>query len=103
MLRHLNEHTDLNDPESVERYVFNKDWKNKSRNNYFNAYQHYCESSNIKWNRPSIKEETYPIKIPTEEKINLIISQATKIRNHLPPQQAWPETRRNKQDNTARH
>jgi len=77
MLRHLNEHTDLNDPESIERYVFNKDWKNKSRANYFNAYQHYCKEAGIDWNRPKLKEETYPVKVPTEEKINLIISQAT--------------------------
>jgi hypothetical protein len=27
-LKHLNENTDLNDPENVERYVFNKKWKN---------------------------------------------------------------------------
>lgn len=76
-LKHLNEHTDLNEPENVERYVFKKDWKNKSRNNFFNAYQHYCNAAGIEWHRPKLREERNPIKIPTEEKINLIIGQAT--------------------------
>ncbi len=76
-LKHLDRHTDLNDPENVERYVFNKDWKNKSRTNFFNAYQHYCKAAGIEWKRPILKEDVYPVKVPTEEKVNLIIGQAT--------------------------
>ena len=73
----LDKHTDLNDPQSVERYVFAQKWKNKSRNNFFNAYNHYCTQNEIEWKRPILKEEVYPVKIPTKEKINLIIGQAT--------------------------
>ena len=76
-LKHLNKHSDLNDPDNVERYIFGKDWKNKSRNNFFNAYNHYCNAAGIEWQRPKLNEEKTPIKIPTEEKINLIIGQAT--------------------------
>jgi len=67
----------LNDPENVERYVFNMKWKNKSRTNYFNSYQHYCKAAGIEWKRPNLKNVKYPVKVPTEEKINLIIGQAT--------------------------
>ena len=76
-LKHLNQHADLNDPENVERYVFNKNWKNKSRTNYFNAYQHYCKAADIEWYRPKLRNERYPVRVPTEEKINIIIGQAT--------------------------
>jgi len=76
-LKHLDQNCDLNNPLSLEQYIFSKDWKNKSRNNYFNAYQHYCVQNGIQWQRPKLKEEVNPIKIPTEEKIDSIIEQCS--------------------------
>jgi len=41
-------------------------------------YQKYCISNRLQWSRPkNLRNETYPIKIPTEERINNIISSAT--------------------------
>jgi integrase len=62
----------------VEDYIFSKDWKNKTKNMYFNAYTHYCKSNEKNWTRPTLKSETYPTKVPTEERINMIISSCTK-------------------------
>ena len=68
---------DLNKPIEVERYILNHDCKNKTKNNYFMAYQHYCKANEIEWERPVLRNERYPVKVPTEERINLVISSAT--------------------------
>jgi len=68
---------DLNDPRSLEEYIFNLDVSNKSKNNYFSAYVHYCNSNEIEWSRPKLRNERYPVKVPTEQRIDLIISSAT--------------------------
>jgi integrase len=73
LLKIIDRNADLNDPLSVERCVFEADCKNKSRNNFFCANRHYCDVNGIEWSRPKLREEVYPVKIPTEERINLII------------------------------
>jgi integrase len=62
----------------VEDYIYSKEWKNKTKNMYFNAYTHYCKSNELDWTRPVLKSETFPTKVPTEERINMIISSCTK-------------------------
>lgn len=68
---------DLNNTFEVENLVLNLECKNKTRNNYFMAYQHYCDANEIDWIRPNLKNERFPVKIPTEERINMVISSAT--------------------------
>jgi integrase len=41
------------------------------------AYGHYCKANEIDWDRPNLNNERYPVKVPTEERINLIISSST--------------------------
>lgn len=65
---------DLDKTESVESFVFGIDVSNKYRNALFDAYSHYCSANEIEWNRPEIKTERYPVKVPTEEQINEIIA-----------------------------
>jgi integrase len=76
-LRRLAKNTDLNDPMNVERYVFGIDVTNKYRNALFDAYAHYCTANSIEWVRPRVKPEKAPIKLPTEENIDKIISSAS--------------------------
>jgi integrase len=76
-LRRLVKYVDLNDPNSVEEYIFNQDVSNKSKNNYFSAYTHYCNANGIEWTRPKLRNERYPVKVPTEQRIDLIISSCT--------------------------
>ena len=78
MLRRLLRDSDLSDPMKVEQFVFGLGCSNKTKNIFFDAYGHYCKTNEIEWVRPSLKSEAYPVKVPTEEKINLIISAATK-------------------------
>ena len=77
LLKILDIHSNLDDPVSVERYLLDLDCKNKTRNNFFCAYKHYCDVNGIDWSRPRLREEVYPVKVPTEERINLIISSAS--------------------------
>ena len=72
-LRRLAKETDLNDPMKVEEYVFSLNVSNKYRNALFDAYSHFCKACEISWDRPQIKQESYPVKVPTEEKIDKII------------------------------
>ncbi|MBD3207183.1 tyrosine-type recombinase/integrase [Candidatus Bathyarchaeota archaeon] len=76
-LRRLAREADLNDTREVEAFVFDLDVSNSYRNALFDAYSHYCKANEIDWNRPKVKEESKPIKIPTEENIDKIISSAT--------------------------
>jgi integrase len=78
LLKRLAKNCELTNPVKVEKYVFNQDWKNTTRNLYFDAYNHFCKANEIAWDRPKINNNSYPVKIPTEEKIDLIISTATK-------------------------
>ena len=41
------------------------------------AYSHYCQANNIEWDRPALRNEKYPVQVPTEERINMIISSAS--------------------------
>ena len=72
-LKRLAKDVDLNDSLKVEQFVFGHDCKN----NYFMAYQHYCKANGIVWDRPNLKNERFPVKVPTEERINKVISSAT--------------------------
>jgi len=76
-LKTLRKLVDLNKPIEVERFILENDCKNKTRNNYLIAYQHYCEANGIDWVKPFLRNERYPIKVPTEERINMVISSAT--------------------------
>ena len=76
-LRRLARNTDLNDPMNVERYVFGIDVTNKYRNALFDAYAHYCVANELEWVRPRVRSEKAPIKLPTEENIDKIISSAS--------------------------
>jgi integrase len=76
-LKRISRSSDLNKPESVERYVFGLKVTNKYRNSLFDAYSHYIKTNDIEWQRPVLKTEVYPVKIPTEENIDKIIACAT--------------------------
>ncbi len=76
-LKRISRNSDLNNPTSVEKYVFGIQVTNKYRNSLFDAYSQYCKANEIEWLRPVLKTEVYPVKIPTEENIDKIIACAT--------------------------
>jgi len=76
-LRLLAKNVNLDNPEEVEDFVLDLDKKNKYKTNLFGAYLHYCKINSIEWKRPILKTETFPVRIPTEEQIDKIISGAS--------------------------
>ena len=44
-LKRLQRDSELNNPSKVEDYIFSKEWKNKTKNIYLNAYTHYCRAA----------------------------------------------------------
>lgn len=77
ILNKLSRNTDLNEPERVERYIFDSESASKTKSIMLDSYSHYCKANQISWIRPSLKTESAPIKIPLEENIDRIISSAS--------------------------
>ena len=77
-LRRIAKVTDLNCPERVEAFVFGLEVTNKYRLALFDSYGHYCKANEIKWDRPKIRTEVYPVKVPTEENIDKVRARAAK-------------------------
>jgi hypothetical protein len=68
----------LDDPNAVERHILGNQRKNKYKNNLLTAYSVYCKANGIEWARPSrLRNEPSPIKVPTEQRIDLVISCST--------------------------
>jgi integrase len=73
-LKRLNRDTNLNNPIETEKFIFELDCKNKTKNNYLIVYKHYCEANELEWVRPFLTNEPSVVKVPTEERINMVIS-----------------------------
>jgi len=76
-LRRLAKATDLYDPIVTESYILSQDWANRYKNKLLDN-QKFTQCNGIGWQKKRLKEEEYPIGIPTEQKIDLIISSCTK-------------------------
>ena len=78
LLRVIAHKVNLDDPSVVERHILGLQVKNKYKNNLLTAYSVYCKANEIEWTRPSrLRNETCPIKVPTEQRIDLVISCST--------------------------
>ena len=75
----LTQHTNLEDPEQVKTYIAKRNSGNGYKRNLAIAYNKYCKYYEIKWNMPIYHPEPKAIKIPTKEKIQMLIAKA------LPP------------------
>jgi len=74
----LTRKTDLNNPKETETFILNLNCEAKYKNSLISLYQHFCKANQITWEKPKkISENVSLIKIPTEERINVIISSAT--------------------------
>jgi len=76
-LKHLQKNCHLADPESVKLYVANKKCSNGFKETLIETYDIFMRSIGQKWNKPFYERYDKLPKIPTEEKINMLVSQAT--------------------------
>ena len=76
LLSYLDKHTDLNEPEKVKRFVATQTTGNAYKRNLIIAYALYCRYYHIEWEKPEYRQESKPIRIPTREKLEKLISNA---------------------------
>ena len=73
----IGKHCNLSKPVEVENFVYSMNVKNNYKNKLFSAYQYLCHANEILWTKPKkLREENFVIHIPTEARIDTIISSA---------------------------
>jgi len=77
-LNRLNKATNLNNPEQVEQFIANLQVSASYKKNLCIAYNKYCKFYKIQWLMPKYKPQPKFIKIPTKEKLEMIISNSGK-------------------------
>ena len=77
-LQVLSKHADLNNPEQVKQYIANLQVSASYKRNLCIAYNKYCTYYQIKWEMPHYKQQSKMIKIPTKEKLEMLIANARK-------------------------
>ena len=77
-LRFLAKRVNLNDPEKVKEFVACLDKREGYKRNLVMAYQHYVDFKGLTWNKPIYYQRAKLPKIPTEEKLDMIISASSK-------------------------
>jgi len=76
-LRHLQRNCTLADPEIIKTFVANKECSNAYKECLIEAYAIYMRSIGQTWKQPFYKRYDKLPKIPTEEKIDMLISNAS--------------------------
>ena len=75
-LKHLQKNCHLADPESIKLFVANKKCSNAFKESLIETYHIYMKSIGQQWNKPFYTRYDKLPKIPTEERINMLISHA---------------------------
>ena len=75
-LRLLNQRADLNNPETVKTFIASLNSTNGYKRNLCIAYNKYCKHTRTQWEMPLYKVEEQHIRIPTKEKVQMLIANA---------------------------
>jgi len=75
-LRLLNDRADLDNPETVKAFIASLDSTNGYKRNLCIAYNKYCKHTQTEWTMPLYKVEEKQIRIPTKEKVQMLIANA---------------------------
>lgn len=78
VLTHLSKHANANNPEEVNQYITNLKRSNSYKARLTQIYAKFCEYQKIEYKRPSYPKDAKIIKIPTHEKLQMIIANAGK-------------------------
>jgi len=76
-LKHLQRNCFIADPESVKTFIANKNCSNGYKESLVETYDIYMRSTKQEWNKPFYERYNKLPKIPSEEKIDMLISQAS--------------------------
>ena len=76
LLKFLDKHTNLNDPEQVKWFIAQHQVSTGSKRNLTIAYERYTKYHKIEWEKPKYTDEAKPIRIPTKERLAKLIAGA---------------------------
>ena len=74
----LSRHSSLAEPESVKAFLAQMQGSDSYKRNLAIAYNKYCKFYGIEWKMPFYQPEAKMIKLPTKEKLIMLISSAQK-------------------------
>lgn len=74
LLKRLAHSTDLNNAEQVKHFIANLNVSTSYKKNLSIAYNKYCQYNAIKWDIPHYTPQPKLIKIPTKQKLEMLIS-----------------------------
>jgi len=78
-LKFLNSQCNLNDPESVKEFIANYDSASSYKRNLCYAYSHYLKFAGLEWKSPKYYTSNKLPKIPSEQKLNMLISASPQV------------------------
>jgi len=78
LLKRLANATDLNNAEQVKQFIANLDVSDSYKKNLSIAYSKYCHYNHLEWQPPRYTAQAKLIKIPTREKLEMLISASGK-------------------------
>jgi integrase len=73
-LKQLSQHADLGNPEQVKTHIANVKTSNATKMKLCQAYNNYCKTNGIQWEKPHYKWERKIPLIPTTEAVNKVIA-----------------------------
>ncbi len=73
-IRFLAKHTNLDNPAETEKHILSLPNAAKYKATLLSAYLYYCKANAVSWVPPRIKARSSPVTVPTEERIDRIIS-----------------------------
>jgi len=76
-LRHLERNSNLENPENVKAFIAQKNCTPAYKESLIEAYALYCKAHQIQWNQPFYNRYNKQPKIPTEQRLNQIIADAS--------------------------
>ena len=75
-IKHLQKNSQLENPEAIKTFIANKQCSNAFKESLTEVYDILRRSTGQTWNKPYYQRYDKLPKIPTEEKVNMLISHA---------------------------
>jgi integrase len=77
-LSFLSKHANLENPDEVKHFIANLQSRNEYKRNLCISYNKFCKHYGIQWQMPFYDPEAQNIKLPTKEKLNMLIANASR-------------------------
>jgi len=74
ILKHIEAHADLNNPEDVKRFISEKKCSESYKVNLVKSYNYYAQCNGLEWTKPKYNLTNRSFKVPTKEAVYKIIA-----------------------------